>query len=339
MTALSLWHLLALLTGLAEPARSVEKIQAPTPELVLPITAAQVRTAVVRSLPFLEKEGVAWMDNRKCIACHHAPFLLWSHNEARRRGFAVDAQKLDAWTARALDFYLAGSKNAEKKKNGCVEATNLLLGRGDAPASSKTAAAWKTVAFLLVNGQRADGTWKYEGQEQKRSKAAADEATTLWAMLALTPAEKVGPSYAKQRERILAWLKKTPIGEGNEPVALRLVIAAQQGDAARTVETAKLLLARQNADGGWSWGQVFPSDSYATGQSLYALIQAGFKIDHPAVQRALRFLLERQRPDGSWYAPTKKPTNRDNPIASYWGSAWATIGLLGTLPRTETALR
>ena len=339
MTALSLWHLLPLFAGLAEPTRSSEKLHAPIPEVALPVTTAQVRNAVVRSLPFLEKEGVAWMDKRKCIACHHGPFLLWSHNEARRRGFAVDRKKLDAWTRRALGFYLAGRKKAEAKKNGCVEATNLLLGRGDASATGKTAADWKTVAFLLVNGQRADGTWKYEGQEQKRPKAAADEATTLWAFLALSPAEKVGPSYAKQRERILAWLKKTPIGEGNEPVALRLVIAARLGDAARIADTAQLLFSRQDPDGGWSWGKGFPGDSYATGQSLYALTQAGFTADHPAVQRAMRFLLERQRSNGSWYAPTKKPTNRDNPIASYWGSAWATIGLLGTLPPSETSLR
>ena len=53
-----------------------------------------VRDAVSRSLPFLEKEGVAWMKNRGCITCHHVPFLLWSHRAAQAQGLAVDAKTL-----------------------------------------------------------------------------------------------------------------------------------------------------------------------------------------------------------------------------------------------------
>ncbi len=49
--------------------------------------------------------------------------------------------------------------------------------------------------------------------------------------------------------------------------------------------------------------------------------------------RAWKYLVAGQRPDGSWYAPTKKPTAKDNPIAIYWGSAWAAIGLVRTLPQ------
>jgi hypothetical protein len=96
----------------------------------------------------------------------------------------------------------------------------------------------------------------------------------------------------------------------------------------------KELSSRQNPDGSWSWGKGFPGDPYATGQSLYALGRAGVKNDDPVVQRAWKYLLERQRPDGSWYAPTKKPENKDNPVAPYWASAWATIGLVRTLPES-----
>ena len=56
-----------------------------------------VRDAVSRSLPFLEKEGVAWMKDRRCMSCHHVPFLLWSHRSAQAQGFAVDSQKLAEW--------------------------------------------------------------------------------------------------------------------------------------------------------------------------------------------------------------------------------------------------
>src|SRR3954468_9719260 len=56
-----------------------------------------VRDAVSRSLPFLEKEGVAWMEDHRCMSCHHVPFLLWSHRSAQAKGFTVDSRKLAEW--------------------------------------------------------------------------------------------------------------------------------------------------------------------------------------------------------------------------------------------------
>src|SRR6476619_6341951 len=62
-----------------------------------PVSNTAVRDAVSRSLPFLEKEGVAWMKDHGCMSCHHVPFLLWSHRSAQARGFTVDSQKLAGW--------------------------------------------------------------------------------------------------------------------------------------------------------------------------------------------------------------------------------------------------
>src|SRR3954468_19650538 len=56
-----------------------------------------VRDAVSRTLPFLEKEGVAWMADHGCMSCHHVPFLLWSHRSAQAQGFMVDSRKLAEW--------------------------------------------------------------------------------------------------------------------------------------------------------------------------------------------------------------------------------------------------
>jgi len=63
-----------------------------------PVESATTRRAIQRALPFLEKEGVAWMQEKSCASCHNVPFLLWSHNEARARGVAVDERKLAEWT-------------------------------------------------------------------------------------------------------------------------------------------------------------------------------------------------------------------------------------------------
>src|SRR4051794_32607672 len=96
MRRLAAWTgLLSLLTFFAMPAAADEKARQPgtptTAETTIPgdtVSSADpphVRQAVGRSLVFLEKEGLAWMKERKCIACHHGAFMLWSHNEARQR--------------------------------------------------------------------------------------------------------------------------------------------------------------------------------------------------------------------------------------------------------------
>src|SRR5262249_48209517 len=117
-------------------------------------------------------------------------------------------------------------------------------------------------------------------------------------------------------------------GVGNETRVTRLIHAVGGTDNGKIAGFTKDLLDKQNADGGWSWADDQPSDPFATGQALFGLAKAGRKADDPAVARGCAYLLKTQRPDGSWYAPTKKPTGKNHVIATYWASAWATIGLV-----------
>jgi squalene-hopene/tetraprenyl-beta-curcumene cyclase len=94
MSCLSLPVVLLALAG-AMPAERPAEVKP---------TDGEVRKAVRRSLPFLEREGVAWMNKQGCASCHVVPFLLWSHNEARARGVAVDENKLADWTDWTLTF-------------------------------------------------------------------------------------------------------------------------------------------------------------------------------------------------------------------------------------------
>ena len=59
---------------------------------------SEVRATIERSLPYLQKEGVAWIGQRNCISCHHVPFLLWSFREAQSRGIWPDSSSLAGWT-------------------------------------------------------------------------------------------------------------------------------------------------------------------------------------------------------------------------------------------------
>lgn len=296
-----------------------------------PPTAAEVRPAVARGLGFLEKAGQAWLTERKCIACHHGAFMLRGHNEARQRGIPVDETKLAEWTPQVLTMLLNDKANFDKNKGGQVESTNVLLGQvGAAPADEKTAEMLKAARTFILNAQQEDGSWKYAGQGQDRPGAEANETTTMGAVLALA-AGGDDETITASRGRALAWLDKNRTGTGNEALVLRFQLEQKFGDAERARGLIDELLARQNADGDWNWSKTRASDPFARGQSLYALGLAGRGGDDAGVQKAWKYLLAAQRPDGSWFAPTKKPKG-DNNISTYWGSAWAVIGLARTLP-------
>src|SRR3954471_10946020 len=79
-------------------------------------TAKEVRATIEKSLPFLEKSSAAWRTEKKCVTCHQVPFTLWALNDAKSRGFKVDAAKLDDLTKWAFDF--CATNENDGKKNG-----------------------------------------------------------------------------------------------------------------------------------------------------------------------------------------------------------------------------
>ena len=87
--------------------------------------------------------------------------------------------------------------------------------------------------------------------------------------------------------------------------------------------------------GSWSWAGV---DRLAIRGWLGALQQRG--LAKRSAARALsalrtfyRFLAATQGQDGSWKVRSTKAKPKDDSMSSYWGTAWAAIGLLRTLPR------
>jgi hypothetical protein len=106
------------------------------------------------------------------------------------------------------------------------------------------------------------------------------------------------------------------------------------------------LMDLQKADGGWSYHKnAAGSDAFATGLALYAAMLQGHPQDNAQIRRAQEYLLKTMNPDGSWTVPTSaihaaaagKSTAGGDAIYSYWGTAWATLGLLHTLPEAAQA--
>jgi hypothetical protein len=333
-------HVVILLGGIA-PA--VDKLP----------TSADVRRAIERSLPYLEEEGVAWMETRRgpnnptgCVSCHRVSFMIWSHDEARRRGFAVDGKKIEAWTAWSLERMLARGKEG----GGLDTMSQMILARDpaapwpDKPVAKREGADhFQTLWENIAERQKEDGSWPPEGQL-----TSPPEITTGWAILALAARDRSGAVSEKSRERALAFLKKTEPDDSTEALLLRFLVERRFGKPERAAELRKELLGRQQLDGGWAYQKGGKeSDAFATGQTLYALSEGGLDGCDPAVRRAWRFLLSTQNKDGYWLVPTSaihvgkgQKTTEDwirktDEIYTYWGSGWATIGLLCTLPKMK----
>src|SRR5437667_6216424 len=76
------WLLLGLC--LSRPALADEPASIPR------ATTQQVQQTVERAIGYLQTESAAWLNTRKCAACHHVPLPLWALSEAERQGYAID---------------------------------------------------------------------------------------------------------------------------------------------------------------------------------------------------------------------------------------------------------
>lgn len=314
-----------------------------------PVSDAAVREAVSRSLPFLEREGVAWMNERGCMSCHHVPFLLWSHRAAQSHGLAVEASKLaewDEWTQKdslshrnlfrlqnydlekvkavelpdavkeklkplieepfkTEDEFLAKLKplltedelkshqtivlktaertpfSVDRAGGGLDVLGQLLLGNQGA-ASVLARAEFRDGLIDLMNQiQLADGSWTPGNQfatMRRWSLPTANQATTMWATLALAAYEVPGTKRSATIEKAIAYQQQqSPNPDNREWLATRLLFERHFGSVDEVAQLHQQLLDACNSDGGWGWEKGVPSDPFTTGLAIYVLakVRAG----------------------------------------------------------------
>lgn len=294
-------------------------------------TDQAVHAAIDRSLPFIEERGQWWIEEKDCVSCHRVDMMVWSLTAARAHGFDV-SDKLSEWTDWAVTSSLApnddGVPTGSTNKEGVAHL--LLAGRGliASPATRSQ------LASLLADGQQPDGFWKAGGQlpSQKRPAAETDAVSTMWLALALA---REGSADARPTvDAALNAVATSPAGVSTEWHALRILLAVQTQQADMRDQGIASLRAAQQSDGGWGWLLADTSDALGTGIALYALQTAGVGRDDPAILRGRQALLQTQRDDGTWpvHGTKEKKKDRVEETATYWGTTWAVLGLLATVP-------
>jgi Prenyltransferase and squalene oxidase repeat len=342
--ALTALCLLAIRPG---PACSDDSEKKPSPEGAL--TPQQARKAAERGLAFVQNDAAKWRKERQCASCHQGTMTVWALAEAKSQGFPVAAETLAdvaEWTRERLTDI---DKPRDTRPGWSMVNTPAVYLAVMALAVPKQEAVsadeLKRIAGHLLRHQEADGSWAWSLAPAKNRPPPvfeSDEVVTILAYLALgpyVPADAHEKSEARDgREKAAAWLEKTRPSETTQALALRLFRDVRAGNAPKELQAGiDRLLGRQNEDGGWGQDKDLPSDAYATGQALYFLSLAGVKNDRAEVQRGVAFLVATQKEDGSGPMtsrahPGEKPFTNPVPI-TYFGSAWATMGLVRVVPK------
>lgn len=299
---------------------------------------AAARRTIARSLPFIEREGVAWMegrvsvqDGRACVSCHHVGYALWSHAEARRAGIE-GGEAIAELAATAVEF---------------LDRPSLPRAMSASPVMLAEPVLARPLAAHLPPLQTDAGGWPAKGQfpTQRRPLAESDAVATMYALLALDGGERAGAggddAASAARERALDWLAGVEPGTSTEWLAVRLLLANDLGDREGVRLLAEALAARQHPDGGWGFVEGDPSDAFSTGQALYALAAVAAEGSEEAVMRAAFYLVSSQEGDGTWRVPSAaisvKPSAGKDVVYRFWGTAWATLGLARSLPSASGA--
>jgi hypothetical protein len=300
----------------------------------------EIRQAVDRALPPLEHSTAAFVAKRACVSCHHNILSILMLQMARERGVAIDPAVLTAVESKTFRPLRAPSAFDD-----AVQAVNLndptpddsyllMAAHAAGLAPDLTTAVY---ARRLIQWQR-DGHWVTSDFRPPHSSSMFTATATATRAISLYMPDKACILRARQ------WLVRTRPAS-TEDAAFRLLGLVWAGAAANEIDAARRdLLAMRKPTGGWPQLPGYQPDAYSTGESLFAMHEAGT----PISGIDLKFLISTQAPDGTWHVRTRMlspaqvsppyfstgfPYEKDEYL-SYAGSAWAVMALLAALPKT-----
>jgi ankyrin repeat protein len=274
-----------------------------TASMAQPKPASNVRAAVERGLPLLQHNDTTFLRKSGCVSCHNNTLTAVTVATARKSGVHVDEQQVQQHV-KTIGMYLETWRERALQNVGIpgdADTVGYIL-LGLAAANYPPDAATDAQARYLKGQQRPDGHWIPLGTRPPLESSAIQVTATAMRGLQVYAPKSNRAEYDRAIKLAASWIASAqPMT--TEDRAFQLMGLAWSGAPASAIQKAATgLIAEQRSDGGWSQIPTLGSDSYASGQSLTALLQSGAaKATDPAVKRGLEFLRITQAEDGSWH--------------------------------------
>ncbi len=302
------------------------------------LASKKLEKAALRGLAILEKAAKNYPEHRECFSCHHQTLPVLAMDTAKRRGISINREVMKS----TVDFAHASFKRRieSMKKGRGVGGGPMTAGYGlwtmELGGRTRDETTSAMVAFLLKR-QEKDGWWKRATERPPLSESHITATVLAVHYMQKYADESQRDDVKKAVERARPWLESAVPKTQEDRNSLLGGLALVRGDREAIDRARKRVLEAQRDDGGWAQADGMKSDAYATGQTLFTLHTTRTPSDSPVFQRALRFLLETQGEDGSWFVETRsKPIqiffdNGDphgkSQFISISATAWATTAL------------
>jgi ankyrin repeat protein len=301
--------------------------------------------AVAKALEVLAAQSPRFVKTSGCNSCHNQNLPAAAAGMARERGLAavsitqLPLEFVERSPERAMDLSIGAAVNSLG-----YEALEFAANRR--PTDEYTDA----VTHLVKAMQTPAGYWQTTAVRPPLT--SDDVITTAMAVNLLSyygpAAEKA--DTAKRIARASAWLETTHPDTTQERAFQLLGLGWAKANPSAIEASAKALTATQRPDGGWSQLPAMGSDSYATGQALYALHVAGkVPVNDAVFKKGMDYLLKSQAADGSWHVKTRSlwvqpyfesgfPYGHDQWISAA-GTSWAAMALSLAAERPKLSRR
>lgn len=300
---------------------------------------------IERALSFIDSDTVTWRAGNECATCHHGALTVWVHAEAFSQGYLLDeavvSDTLDWTKARFMEK--VDQPRDERPGWSMVSTPNIYLAMMARCIPEQTALSQddlRRIGGHFLRHQEEDGSWAWSSAPPGNRPPPvfeSDEVATLLTSMALEPQLSWDgvdtAAITASLDKASGWLIQASPNDTTQADLLRLMRLVWSGSPASEIDAAiNHILNLQQEDGGWGQIPGAASDAYATGQVLYFLSLAGVPSDSEEMSRAVAFLVSTQNDNGSWPMTSRShpdATPYENPVPiTYFGSAWATLGLL-----------
>ena len=274
---------------------------------------------------------------KPCISCHTGVPYLMARPALRKKLGEKEPTQYEIGLLESLR-----SRLDKKEPNSQSLGTESVM----AALFLRTPAAYDRMFALQLHDGPTAGGFKWfntdlDPWEEPESQLFG--ASLAAVALSQAPAEYRQQPEARERTAALMTYLKGP--HDGQPLHNRLAAAWGSGDEKLRAQVTSEVLAKQEADGGWSIESLGPwkthakappakggSNTYATAYTAVVLMRTGTRPTNPKLERALAWLRTHQSEHGYWYADSMNKEYEPGSIQIRFmrdaSTGWASLALL-----------